>query len=65
MAYKENRRGKKKMIFSSKDNGLPNSLIRLANGILDSQHLKGLGFVLFRSRLLKAIGRSSSFVNKS
>ena len=39
MAYKDNSRGKKKiMIFSSKDNGLPNSLIRLANGILDSQH---------------------------
>lgn len=40
MAYKDNRRGKKIiiMIFGSKDNGVPNSLIRLANGILDSQH---------------------------
>ena len=37
MAYKDNRRGKKIIIiFSSKNNRLPNSLIRLAIGILDS-----------------------------
>ena len=49
MVYKDNRRGKKIIIIilSSKNNGLPNSLVRLAIGILDSSIKKNLNSFFF------------------